>query len=354
MNQKLPRRSFIKLGLGATAMSMLSEPAFSYAAKGLPRWRGFNLLEKFNGDHNQPFVEKDFQMIKEWGFDFVRLPMSYHCWAKPDDWMKLNEAVLKEIDQAVAFGNKYKIHVNLNLHRIPGYCVNPPAEPANLWKDAKALEAAVFHWKTFAKRYKGISNKKVSFDLINEPAGVSNEDYVKVITSIIDGIRDVDPDRLIVVDGLQWGTKPVLDIQRKNIGQSTRGYAPMEISHYKASWTNIKNQPIPSWPLVLSDNNVWNKDRLRKDIFEPWKKLADEGTGVHVGEWGAYQHTPHEVALSWMKDNLEIWKEYGWGWALWNFRGSFGILDSGRSDVAYEDYKGHKLDRKMLDLLLKY
>jgi hypothetical protein len=31
-----------------------------------------------------------------------------------------------------------------------------------------------------------------------------------------------------------------------------------------------------------------------------------------------------------------------------------GILDSGRTDVKYEDYQGHKLDRKMLDLLQRY
>jgi endoglucanase len=37
---------------------------------------------------------------------------------------------------------------------------------------------------------------------------------------------------------------------------------------------------------------------------------------------------------------------------MWNLRGSFGIVDSGRADVAYEDFQGHKLDRKMLDLLL--
>jgi endoglucanase len=55
-----------------------------------------------------------------------------------------------------------------------------------------------------------------------------------------------------------------------------------------------------------------------------------------------------------MKDNLEIFKENGWGWSLWNFRGSFGILDSGRKDVEYESYKGHKLDRKMLSLLQNY
>ena len=32
----------------------------------------------------------------------------------------------------------------------------------------------------------------------------------------------------------------------------------------------------------------------------------------------------------------------------------FGFLDSGREDVKYEDFKGHKLDRKMLELLLEF
>jgi len=33
------------------------------------------------------------------------------------------------------------------------------------------------------------------------------------------------------------------------------------------------------------------------------------------------------------------------------FIGDFGVLDSGRTDVAYEDWYGHKLDKKFLDLL---
>ena len=42
---------------------------------------------------------------------------------------------------------------------------------------------------------------------------------------------------------------------------------------------------------------------------------------------------------------LEILTGHGIGYALWNFRGSFGLLDSGRKDVEYEDWHGHQLDR---------
>ena len=48
------------------------------------------------------------------------------------------------------------------------------------------------------------------------------------------------------------------------------------------------------------------------------------------------------------------WLQVQYGWAMWNFRGSFGVLDSGRDDVEYEDWHGRKLDRKLLTLLQKH
>ena len=72
-------------------------------------------------------------MISEWGFDFVRLPLDYRIWATK------GEAALREIDQAVDLGAKHGIHVSLNFHRAPGYCVNPPPEPRDLWSDDAAL-----------------------------------------------------------------------------------------------------------------------------------------------------------------------------------------------------------------------
>lgn len=326
----------------------------------LPRWRGFNLLEKFvaggGGPEPQaPYRQRDFEWIANWGFDFVRLPMSYRCWASgdPATWTQLNDRELKDVDQAVTFGKAHKIHVNLNLHRIPGYCVNPPAEPLNLWTDDRALEAAVFHWKHLAERYKGIPNTEVSFDLINEPANVDEAAYGRVVKALVAGIRSVDPNRLIIADGLQYGTQPVPSLAGVVGGQSTRGYLPMSISHYQASWVNIKNWQTPTWPMPWA-GVTWNADTLKKSAIEPWQKLQEQGLGVHVGEWGCYNKTPHDVALAWMEDQLKLWQAAGWGWSLWNFRGSFGILNSDRKDVAYKDFKGEKLDQKMLALLQRY
>jgi hypothetical protein len=101
-------------------------------------------------------------------------------------------------------------------------------------------------------------------------------------------------------------------------------------------------------------DSMQNRQWLVATMIKPWQQAEAAGIGVVVGEFGCYNKTPHDVALRWLEDSLANWQEAGWGWAMWNFRGSFGILDSGRKDVEYEDFHGHKLDRKMLELLRKY
>ncbi len=238
----------------------------------LPRWRGFNLLEKFvkRRRGNPPFQEADFALLAEWGFDFARLPLSYLCWTDADDWLKLREEGLKDIDDAVELGRKHGLHVNLNLHRAPGYCVNPPKEPLDLWKDEKALEACAFHWAQFAKRYKGISNDRLSFDLLNEPGDIPEKTYVRVVKRLVGAIRAEDPQRLIIADGIRWGRGPVYELAELGIAQSTRGYDPMQISHYKASWIHGSDKwPEPTWPLRPGQKGEGDKDTLRSERITP-------------------------------------------------------------------------------------
>ena len=355
------RRQFLEASTAALAAAVLA-PSLSIraaqfktaTASRLPRWRGFNLLEKFtkHDGGNPPFLESDFETIAGWGFDFVRLPMSYLCWTDPGDWLNLREDELKHIDNAIELGRKYGVHVNLNFHRAPGYCVNPPREPLDLWRDDSALDACATHWGAFAKRYRGIPSERLSFDLLNEPPNISEATYVRVVQRLVEAIRAEDSKRLIIADGLKWGTAPVNGLVQLGIAQSTRGYEPMAISHYKASWIRGSDTwPEPTWPLHPGKPNQSSKEVLRRTRIEPWKQLEKSGVGVHVGEWGAFNQTPHKVVLAWMKDCLDLWKTAGWGWALWNLRGSFGVLDSGRSDVADERFKGRRLDREMLELL---
>jgi endoglucanase len=357
------RRDFLKMIAAGVAMAAVQgfaqdsqkkeKPGNEPEQKMLPRWRGFNLLEMFTMRSKGDFREDDFRWMRDWGFDFIRLPMCYRLWIEDGDDYKLHEPMLEKLDRAVDLAGKYGLHVSLNFHRGPGYSVNREfTEPHNLWKDAEPLKAFCFHWQSMAKRYKGISKDKLSFDLINEPPSIgdsmSREDHERVVRTTVKAIREINPDRIIIADGISWGNEPMPELADLGIAQSTRAYQPMFISHYGASWVNSKNFPEPAWP-----GHGWDRNRLEKH-YQKWADLAKMGVGVHCGEGGAYNKTPHNIVLAWLRDVLEILTEHGIGLALWNLRGSFGIVDSGRKDVKYEDFHGHKLDRKLLELLQEF
>jgi len=329
------------------------------AQTAFPRWRGFNLLEMFHTRSSGHFLEDDFRWIADWGFDFVRLPTCYLRWVRDDDPLRIDEGALEPIDRAVELGATYGVHVSLNLHRAPGYSVNRERdEPFDLWKDGEALDAFCLHWRTFAERYRGIPAERLSFDLVNEPPGPSDDgmtraDHERVVRAAVAAIRKEDPDRLVLIDGLRWGRDPCPELADLGIGQSCRGYDPHAVSHYGASWVGGEDWPEPAWPGVEHRGERWDRARL-EEAYAPWADLARQGIGVHCGECGCFNRTPHTVFLAWFRDVLEILGGHGIGYALWNFRGSFGVLDSGRADVDYEDWHGHPLDRALLDLLREF
>jgi aryl-phospho-beta-D-glucosidase BglC (GH1 family) len=219
----------------------------------------------------------------------------------------------------------------------------------------------------WGQRFKDVSSKKISFDLVNEPSWrddmndqfgerktVPGEVYRKVALAASNAIRKSNANHLVVADGNDVGSSVIPEITDLNIAQSCRGYFPHYISHYRAPWVfkNPDDAPMPVWPGII-DGKSFGRENL-VELYQPWIELVKKGVGVHCGECGCWRETPHEVFLSWFGDVLAVLTENQIGYALWNFRGEFGILDSGRKDIQYEDWHGHKLDRKMLDLLKKY
>ena len=497
-----------------------TSPDDSRRAGGCPseRWRGFNLQEMFvwpTSDPTPAYQEWDFRKIREWGFNFVRLPIDYHYFTHGGNWNEIDENRLKAVDQAIEWGEKYDVHVQVCLHRAPGYCVNPTGkEPANLFEDAAAQAVFARYWGLFARRWKRWPNRRVSFDLVNEPPKIPEAKYVSAIRKALEAIRAEDPNRLVFSDGRDGGNEPTFALAgERGVAQAMRGYRPMSVSHFGAPWcAGLTTSLPPVWPLsedapmgilagpgkpnlrtpllvenvppgevalyfggvsekvtvrVSGDGEVvknftfrpekgspkWRSvaehpkwkilqgdylgvetvrvaravnrleislaagdwchltgvrftapdgreallrilprfaparrfaqrfagfdapcpfvaekpadktprryaetglEWLYRNNFKPWDDLAAQGTFVMMGEFGAFRACPHDVALAWMEDNLRLLKERGWSWALWNWRGTFGILDSNRADVKYEDCDGHRLDRKMLELLQRY
>ena len=376
------RRIFIKnTTLITTGLISSGAGAFAsiQATNKLPQWKGFNLLDFFSPKPVASALsttEEHFRWMQDWGFDFIRLPIAYPSYLDfdrsknitPEEVYHINQEAVDRIDGLVTLAHKYKMHVSLNLHRAPGYCINAGFnEPYNLWRDEEAQKAFYFHWNMWAKRYKNVSSKKISFDLVNEPSmredmndqhsksgPVPGEVYRKVVKAAAEAIRKENPDHLVIADGNNVGNSVIPEIIDLNIGQSCRGYYPGSISHYKAPWANkdTTNLPEPKWPGQVGEKYL--SRTILETYYQPWIDLTKQGVGVHCGECGCWNRTPHDVFIAWFNDVLDILSINKIGFAVWNFIGDFGVLDSRRTDVAYEDWHGHKLDRQFLELLQKH
>jgi len=380
----MKRRNFLRnTALAATGLAFVKNESVAQSLSSqkniLPKWKGFNLTDFFS-PYEMPAqlqtIDEHLKWMQGWGFNFVRVPIAYPCYLDfdrsknitPEEVYKIDEHAVSRIENLVKMAHDNNIHVSLNLHRAPGYCINAGFhEPYNLWKDEEAQKAFYFHWAFWAKRFKNVSSQKISFDLVNEPSmkedmndqhsksgPVPGDIYRKVAKAAAEAIRNENPDHLVIADGNNVGNKVIPEITDLKIAQSCRGYYPGAISHYKAPWANKdpEHMELPKWPGQIGDKN-FNKQML-EDYYKPWIDLTKQGVGVHCGECGCWNKTPHDVFLAWFGDVIDILTSNNIGLALWNYIGDFGILDSKRSDVDYADWYGHKLDKKLLDLLMKY
>lgn len=367
-----------------------------------PRWFGFNLLEYFSTDpdwmklfpyrNDGNFLEDDFRWIRDWGFNFVRLPMDYRFWTAQHDLLQIDDRKVEPIDRAIRLGEQFGIHICVSLHRAPGFCIlddndasitgiHVTRETKSLFRDEQMLGAFVHQWSYFAARYKGISPERLSFNLVNEPiyratpeertqwtgtnAGDSQavidktiraeemKRYARVASAAIAAIRTVDKQRPIVVDGFDVAQTPVPDLFDAGVVQSPHTYWPPEVTTFKAEWARqwLKRDETPTWPLTDSDGKTVGDRKSIERYLEPWQKAVQCGVPIHFGELGCYKNTPPDVALAWFEDTLEAIGELHAGWALWNFRGPFGILDTQRPGTKYERWYNHDLDRPLLSLL---
>lgn len=323
---------------------------------------GFNFQWMVSKDRRAapgPADEKALDFLAGAGFNFVRLPTDYRFWTNGFDYLHPDEAVFAYLDGYLAACRARGLHLSLNFHRAPGYCINANhLERDNLWVDKNAQAAFVFLWQTLAARYKEVSSRDLSFDLLNEPPrigqyGMTRENHTALIRRTVDAIRAISPQREMVIDGLDGGYLAMPELADLGVIHSGRGYAPHAISHYQAEWwPEWRTAPEnPAWPGLVFDGRVWNRDALR-EVYQPWREVEAQGAPIHIGEMGCFNRLPNAVALAWFKDLLGLFHEHGWGFAFWNFEGPFGIVDHGRAGAHYEMFHGYKVDRELLDLIL--
>ena len=140
------------------------------------------------------------------------------------------------------------------------------------------------------------------------------------------------------------------ELANLDVIHSGRGYQPMPVSHYGATWWDGWKGYEPTYPGGNWWGKSWDRETLR-EFYQPWRDVESKGATVHMGEFGCYNQTPNDVALRWLGDLVGLWRDFGWGWGLWNFEGAFGIVEHGRPGARYEVIDGYNVDRDLLEIL---
>ena len=198
----------------------------------------------------------------------------------------------------------------------------------------------------------------LSFDLINEPPspgeyGMTRQSHAALIRRTVSAIRAIDPQREIVINGLGGGYLALPELLDMGVIHSGRGYHPMPISHHKAGWwSGHVHAPEPVYPGLKWQRQKWDRTTL-KDSYKSWRDIERRGARIHIGEFGCFKHTPNDIAMRWLADLLSVFREFGWGYTMWNFKGAFGIIEHRRPGATYQSMSGYQVDRALLELMIE-
>ena len=111
MNNNISRRGFIRKASVATLAGITcgghslakneNQPSAKKVQHVFPRWRGFNVLYFFSKWHKSNPAEMDFKITRDWGLDFIRVPMSYWIYSSKDDPYIMKPEILEQVDTII-------------------------------------------------------------------------------------------------------------------------------------------------------------------------------------------------------------------------------------------------------------
>ncbi len=176
------------------------------------------------------FVQKsDIDSIAKWGFNSIRLVMHYNLFTLPIEQEPLpgKQTWLNKgfdlVDSVLNWCKANKIYVILDLHAAPGgqgkdaAISDYDASKPSLWESEANKIKTIALWQKLAEKYKD-EEWIGAYDLINEPnwdfenSGnqngcncTKNIPLLNLYKAIIDSIRKVDTNHMVIVEGNCWG-----------------------------------------------------------------------------------------------------------------------------------------------------
>ena len=274
-------------------------------------FRGFTL------DELSAVIPENFAALAGYGATLVRVGLHLQRCANCNSYA-IPPAGLETVDRAVALAERYGLYVVLTL-------VPEKPQGAPYWTRRDLQDSIVAVWQELARRYQR-RTALAGFDLINEPKPpgplqAQSDAFVQLAGRIIEGIRAVDPARMVIFEPAPSGNahfafKPLkAPLPYKNVLYSAHFYKPEDITHQGVGGTKVGEPYL---------GRKGDRDELRRFV-EPLRAFARRhNVPVYVGEFSCVRWAPGESAALWTRDVLELFESEGWSWTFHAFRGWHG------------------------------
>lgn len=305
-------------------------------------------------DRETFFTKADVMAIAKMGFDHIRLPVDEEqLW---DTNGKRHDDAFQLMQNCIAWCAENNLRVIIDLHILRSHHFNEKEKP--LWTDPNEQEKFFNLWRDLSKALIKHPNGQVAYELMNEAVADDHESWNTLVANAFSAIRKLEPERTIVIGSNRWQSTSTFDALKvpendPNILLSFHFYEPFLLSHYTASWTDLKNYDGPvHYPgnllteteyADLPENQkpevkkyvgqTWNKQEILKKWQQPIRKAKELGLPLYCGEFGIMSNAPKKDRLRWYNDMIALFEETGIGYANWNYRSNnFGLIEDDREN----------------------
>jgi endoglucanase len=289
------------------------------------------------------FTEKDVRFIDSIGFDHIRIPIDEEqMW---DESGKRNEDAFILLNNSLKWCQDAGLRVIVDLHILRSHHFNEEEKP--LWTVPAEQDKFIALWKDLSLFLNEWPVGMVAYEPMNEPVADDPEQWNVLLGRLIDSVRTWEPSRVLVLGSNRWQSADTFDKFRvpsndKNILLSFHFYEPFFLTHYQASWTNLRDfKGEVNYPgqIVLKSNKpehkkVYNRDTLLYMMRKPLHLADSLDLPLYCGEFGVFQNFFPESKIAWYRDMVSIFEEHDISYANWNYKsGAFGIVDEKMTPV---------------------
>jgi endoglucanase len=317
--------SFLKLPAGAVALvfacawPLLAGDAFQQNAR---LGRGVNLLgwDAVWQDRARGKVKDiHFKLIREAGFQHVRINLHPLRDGKPDANGQLREEFFKTMDWAVDQALSNGLLVILDYH--DDLAISP--DPAG--KQKEFLES----WAAIAEHSKGRPDT-VLFEILNEPAAkFTHESWDAYWRAALAVIRKTNPSRTVIIGPDMWNNVGELDslklpAEDRNIIATVHYYNPFPFTHQGTPWTGQKDKLGVTWMGTAAELQAMEKDFAKVAVW-----ARQNNRPIYIGEFGTYEKADMASRARWTAEVARQFEKQGWSWGCWQFADNFAVFDTG-------------------------